>query len=114
MSVKKERIESIIKKELAPIIIRLNDPSLKFVSVTDVTVTNDLSFAYIYVSFLDEKDKEKGIIALTKAKGMLRTEISKTLSTRRSPELIIKLDESIEQGNKIENILSEIKKEETE
>ena len=103
MSVKKERIESIIKKELAPIIIRLNDP-----------VTNDLSFAYIYVSFLDEKDKEKGIIALTKAKGMLRTEISKTLSTRRSPELIIKLDESIEQGNIIENILSEIKKEETE
>lgn len=115
MSVKKERVESIIKRELAPIINnRLNDPSLQFVSVTDVTLTNDMSFAYIYVSFLNEKYKEKGMEALVRAKGTLRSEISKVLSLRRTPELIIKLDESLEYGNKIETILSQIKDEDKE
>ena len=112
MSVKKERVESIIKRELAPIINnRLNDPSLQFVSVTDVTLTNDMSFAYIYVSFLNENDKEKGMEALVRAKGTLRSEIAKVLSLRRTPELIIKLDESLEYGNKIESILNKINQE---
>lgn len=112
MSVKKERIESSIKKELAPIISnRLNDPSLSFVSITDVQLTNDMSFAYIFVSFLQEKDKEKGMEALVKAKGTLRTEIAKLLTTRRTPQLIFKLDESLEKGNRIEEILAEIKTE---
>lgn len=115
MSIKKERIESTIKKELAPIISnRLDDPSLKFVSVTDVQLTNDMSFAYIYVSFLIETDKEKGMAALIRSKGTLRTEIAKVISTRRTPDLVFKLDESLEQGNKIETILAEIKKHDQE
>ena len=62
MSVKKDRIESLIKRELAPIIQnRLNDPSLEFVSITDVELTNDLSYATIYVSFLKEENNEKGV-----------------------------------------------------
>ena len=113
MSVKKERIESIIKREIAPVINnRLNDPALKHANVTDVVVTNDLSFATIYVSFLEESQKEKGMEALERAKGLLRTEVSKALSTRRTPELIFKLDESIEYGNHIEELLAKIKKEE--
>lgn len=113
MTLRKERIESIIKKELAPIITKhLNDPNLKFVSVTDVEVTNDLSFATIYVSFLEDRYKVKGMEALEKAKGLLRSEVSKALSTRRTPELIFKLDESGEHGAKIEKILTQIKDEE--
>lgn len=113
MTVKKERIESIIKRELAPIIVnRLNDPSLRFVSVTDVKVTNDYSFATVYVSFLEERYKEKGMEALNKAKGLLRTEVSRVLSIRRTPELIFKLDESLEYGSKIEAILHKINEEE--
>ena len=109
MSVKKERIESIIQKELAPIIHnRLNDPALKFVSVTDVEVTNDLSFATIYVSFLDERQKEAGMAALNKAKGLLRSEVAQSLSTRRTPDLIFKSDESLAYGSNIERILKKI------
>ncbi|HKM23796.1 MAG TPA: 30S ribosome-binding factor RbfA [Erysipelothrix sp.] len=112
MSIKRERIESTIKKELAPIINnRLNDPSLKFVSITDVKLTNDMSFAYIYVSFLEAKNKEKGMEALIRSKGTLRSEVAKTLTTRRSPDLVFKLDESLETGNKIETILAQIKDE---
>ena len=64
MSLKKERVESIILRQVAKTITtEINDPSLKYANVTDVEVTNDLSFATVYVSFLDEKDKVKGMEA---------------------------------------------------
>lgn len=111
MSIKKERIESIIKREVAKTInVKLNDPALKFLSVTDVVVTNDLSYATVYVSFLKEEDKEAGIRVLDKAKGLLRSDVSKALDTRRTPEILIKLDESTEYGAKIDTILNQLKK----
>ena len=111
MSLKKERVESIILRQVArTITTEINDPSLKYANVTDVEVTNDLSFATVYVSFLDEKDKVKGMEALIKAKGYLRNVVSKSLSTRRTPEILIKLDESSERGTKIDEILNKINK----
>ena len=111
MSLKKERVESIILRQVAKTITtQINDPSLKYANVTDVEVTNDLSFATVYVSFLDEKDKVKGMEALIKAKGYLRNVVSKSLSTRRTPEILIKLDESSERGTKIDEILNKINK----
>lgn len=111
MSLKKERVESIILRQVAKTITtEINDPSLKYANVTDVEVTNDLSFATVYVSFLDEKDKVKGMEALIKAKGYLRNVVSKSLSTRRTPEILIKLDESSERGTKIDEILNKINK----
>ncbi|AMC93326.1 ribosome-binding factor A [Erysipelothrix larvae] len=115
MTVKKERIESIIKRVVSSTIAnRLNDPALKFMSVTDVEVTNDLSFATIFVSFFEETNKVTGMEVLEKAKGLLRTEVSKSLDTRRTPELIFKLDESLEYGSKIEGILKQINDENKE
>lgn len=109
MTVKKERIESIIKREIASSIQnKLNDKSLSFATITDVEVTNDFSFATIFISFFDEKDKVPGMEALEKAKGLLRTDVSKSLSTRRTPELIFKLDESAEYGSHIDSILEEL------
>lgn len=111
MSLKKERVESIILRQVAKTITtEINDPSLKYANVTDVEVTNDLSFATVYVSFLDEKDKVKGMEALIKAKGYLRNVVSKSLSTRRTPEILIKLDESSERGTKIDEILNKLNK----
>ena len=78
MSLKKERVESIIQRQVAKTITtELNDPALKFVSVTDVELTNDMSFATIFVSFLEDKDKAKGLEVLEKSKGLLRTVVSK-------------------------------------
>lgn len=109
MSLKKERIESIIQRQVAKTITtELNDPALKFVSVTDVELTNDMSFATIFVSFLEDKDKAKGLEVLEKSKGLLRTVVSKSITTRRTPEILIKLDESSEHGSRIDQILNKI------
>ena len=52
MSAKKDRIEAIIQKEVSSIIqMELKDPKIGFITITDVTVTNDLSIAKIYVTF---------------------------------------------------------------
>ena len=111
MSLKKERVESIIQRQVAKTITNeLNDPALKFVSVTDVELTNDLSYATVFVSFLEDKDKVKGMEALVRAKGLLRSVVSKSLTTRRTPEILIKLDASSEHGRKIDTILNKLNK----
>ena len=56
MSMKKDRIEAIIQKEVSSIIqMELKDPKIGFITITDVTVTNDLSIAKIYVTFLGQQ-----------------------------------------------------------
>ena len=74
-------------------------------------MSNDFSYATLYVSFLDENKREKGLEALEKAKGLLRSKVASVMNTRRTPEVIISYDESIVQGAKIDAILEKIKEE---
>ncbi len=110
MKVKAEKIAGIIQKEVSEIIqFNLKDPKIGFITITDVTVTNDLSIAKIYVSFLGQKAREEaGMKALDRSKGFIRSTLAKRLSIRKVPELIFKVDDALERGNKIEEILSEI------
>lgn len=111
MSVKAERIAGIIQKEISSIIqFELKDPKVGFVTITDVTVTNDLSIAKIYVSFLGQKAREEaGLKALNRSKGFIRSTLSKRLTIRKTPELIFLIDDALERGNKIEDIIQTIK-----
>lgn len=113
MSVKQERIEGIIRKEISEIIQReLKDPDLGFVTITDVECTNDYSFAKIYVTFLQVKgSEERGLEVLNKAKGLLRSHLAKKLTIRKTPELIFKIDRSFDEGGKIESLLKKIQDE---
>jgi len=107
MTLKAEKIAGIIQKEISEIIqFSLKDPKIGF-----ITVTNDLSIAKIYVSFLGQKPREEaGMKALDRSRGYLRSELAKRMTIRKVPELIFKLDDSLERGNKIERIISEINK----
>ena len=112
MTLKAEKIAGIIQKEISEIIqFSLKDPKIGFITITDVTVTNDLSIAKNYVSFLGQKPREEaGMKALDRSRGYLRSELAKRMTIRKVPELIFKLDDSLERGNKIERIISEINK----
>ena len=112
MTLKAEKIAGIIQKEISEIIqFSLKDPKIGFITITYVTVTNDLSIAKIYVSFLGQKPREEaGMKALDRSRGYLRSELAKRMTIRKVPELIFKLDDSLERGNKIERIISEINK----
>ena len=55
MVLKKEKLNNIIQRELSDIIqMEVKDPSIGFCTITGVEVTNDLSIAKVYVSFLNK------------------------------------------------------------
>lgn len=112
MTVKAEKIVGIIQKEVSEIIqFELKDPKIGFITITDVTVTNDLSIAKVYVSFLGQKAREEaGMKALDRSKGFIRSALAKRMTLRKVPELQFKIDDSLEKGNKIERIIHEINK----
>lgn len=109
--VRTNRVAEQIKKELGIVIQReMKDPRIGFITVTGVEVTNDLSQAKIYISVLgSDEQRQESIKALEKAQGFLRSEIGSRIQMRHVPELIFKLDHSIEYGNKIESIISKLK-----
>lgn len=104
------RVGEQIKKELSLLIqTELKDPRIGFVTVTGVDITSDLSQAKVYLSiFGDDEKKAESLKGIEKANGFLRTELSKRIRLRYTPELIFKIDESIAYGSRIEKLLGEI------
>ncbi len=112
MSVKQERIAQNIYREISDIIqFSLKDPSVGFVTITDVRVTNDNSYAKVYVSFLGKDPRRQaGLKALNRAKGFIRSELAKRIHIYKVPELIFVLDDTLEKGERIDSILSSLSK----
>lgn len=105
------RISEEIRKVVSELLLTdLKDPRVSaMTSVTEVEVTNDLSYAKIYISVLgSDKDKENTIDGLNSAKGFVRKEISKNLEIRHTPQPLFLLDESIERGVHLSKLIDEI------
>jgi ribosome-binding factor A len=106
-----QRVSDLLREEIADIIIfRLKDPRIGFLTVTGVDVTDDLKIAVVYVSILKEEEKQSTIDILNAAKSFIRAELSKRLKMKFIPTVDFRLDASIEYGNRIEQLLGEIKK----
>mgnify|MGYP002622655566 CR=1 FL=1 len=104
------RIDEELKKEISNIInYELNNPKVTgMISVTRAKITPDLKYAQIYVSILYSKNVKETLANLKKSSGYIRTEIAKRINLRITPELIFILDDSMEYGAKIDQILKEI------
>ena len=110
--IRTERIGAEIQKELSKILRDdLNDPRLSDtarVSVIEVRVTNDLSFADCYISVLGDTSKKDDVLdALNQAKGYIKMLIGDRMRLRSMPEFRFKLDESIEYGAYMEKLIKE-------
>ncbi len=109
MSIKIDRIASMMEKEISDILrLEIKDEQIKFVTVTACHVTNDLSFAKVYVTVLDDNKIESTIKALNNAKGFIRKELANRIDIRHMPELEFIYDDSITYGKKIEDKIKEI------
>lgn len=110
-----ERVAEMMQRELALLLHHgVKDPRLQHLTIVDVEVTNDLSFAKVYFTTLDAEALPEIQKALIKASGFLRSHIGKQLKLRLVPELKFIYDASIERGQKlselIEHALSEDEK----
>ena len=102
-----DKINEEVRREVANIIRELKDSRIPIMtSVVAVNVTNDLRYAKIYVSVMgDEITKQKAIEGLKNASGYVRRELGKRLDLRYTPEPMFVLDNSIEHGAYINELL---------
>ncbi|HIU64476.1 MAG TPA: 30S ribosome-binding factor RbfA [Candidatus Avacidaminococcus intestinavium] len=109
-----EKLQEVIKQEISKILLKdIKDPRIKFVSVTGVELTDDLSFAKVYVSFYGaENEKEEVWLSLNKALGFIRSEIAKRIRLRVAPSLVFVKDTSLEYSAHIQTLLNKIKQDE--
>lgn len=110
MAFRQERLEKIIVRELSTFLLfDAKDERLKYVTITNCHLTKDLSIATIfYTVYGNDVQKEATGQVLEDAKGMLRGHLGKALEVKKIPELRFKYDESMEYGDKIDNILKNL------
>jgi ribosome-binding factor A len=97
------RVGEQIQRELAELIRNeLKDPRLGMISISQVTVSRDMSHAKVFVSVLvNEQQTEASMVVLRHAAGFLRHKLGKILHMRVIPELHFFLDRSLEEGARI-------------
>ena len=112
MSIKLDRLNNAFVEKISEIIHdEVKDNDVKMVTITDAKITNDLSFAKIYFTTMDN-DRKKVLVALNKASGFIRSKLCEKVDIRKMPEISFVYDESIEYGKKIEDIIERINKHE--
>lgn len=87
----------------------VRDPGLGFVTLTRVTVTADLQIARVfYTSLGDQAARRQSARALGRATPFLRRQIGTRLRLRRVPEIEFIFDGSVEQRERVEQLLDQI------
>ena len=101
-----ERVCEVLKRELT-----FPTP---LVSISGVDITPDLKQAHVYVSAMGTDVQREAILAvLEQNRGMLQAEVSKRVVLKHTPHLNFKLDDSIERGSRVLNILDDLGLDET-
>ena len=108
MNVKIDRLNTAFVEKISEIIHNdVKDKDVKMVTITDAKVTNDLSYAKIYFTTMDD-DRKKVLNALNKASSFIRGKLAEKIDIRKMPEISFVYDESIEYGKHIEEIIERI------
>lgn len=98
-----DRISEDIKREVIAVMRELKDPRVQgMLTVVRVDVSNDLSYAKVYVSAMEGIETAKiAVKGLKAASGYIRREVGQHLRLRKTPEFNFVADDSIEHGMKI-------------
>lgn len=108
-NIKIKRLNHNIQEVISMILMtEVKDEEIKFVTITGVETTNDLSFSKIYYTVLNQGNKEKTQDALEKAAPFIRTKLAERIEIRHTPELKFIYDTSIAYGEHIDKIIKEI------
>jgi len=114
-SKRSEQLGKALKKVINNIIYKkINDPRIKFVTLTKIRVSSDLKYAKIYITILgDENHKEKCLKGLKNATNFIRGEIGRELEIRYLPEIHFIIDKDMEYQYKMLKVVSEINQEQS-
>ncbi len=113
------RLGEEIKKIVGEMLLReIKDPRLSsgLISVSGVEVTKDGSYATIFISHfgLKQEENEKNnvedeiLTAFNSSKGLIKKRIGQKVKLRHIPELIFKMDNSMEYGSYMEELFKKL------
>jgi ribosome-binding factor A len=107
------RVGDQIRSELASLLTReVHDPGIGFLTITSVKVSPDLQQARVYYTLMgDSNARRESARALDRATPFLRRQVGQRLRLKRVPELSFFYDDSIEKGDRVEQILQELQME---
>ena len=109
MSIKIDRLNNSFVEHISQILrTEIKDERIHFVTVTAAKITNDLSFAKLYVTVLNDNERESILKQLNKASNFIERELSKRIDIRKMPDITFVYDESLEYAANIENIIERI------
>ena len=113
---RQERVGELIHKEISDLLQRrTGDPRLAHVTILSVDISPDLKSASVFVSALgDRESRDSALEGLNHASGFIRRELSHCLNLRSVPELRFLLDDSWEQGARIDELLEQLKPHESD
>jgi ribosome-binding factor A len=110
------RVERELHEELVAALGGLADPRVAVATVTRVEMTDDLSFARVWVraAMRGEEDRDGMMRGLRRASGRIRTHLNHALALRKAPELKFIYDEGFEKAARVEALLDEIASDRTD
>ncbi|NCT68001.1 MAG: 30S ribosome-binding factor RbfA [Rhodanobacteraceae bacterium] len=101
-----DRVSAELRREISLLVhAAVREQALPSVSVSDVEVTKDLDVANVYVTALLGDSAKPAVAALNELAKDFRRELSRTMKLRRVPELRFRYDDSVDKGERIEQLL---------
>ena len=103
------RVCEVLKREIGVIIRRELEFENTLVTVSDVDITPDLKQAHIFISALGlPAGRRKAMEALESHRVMFQTELSRRVQMKHTPHLNFRLDDAIERGTRVIDIMDEL------
>jgi ribosome-binding factor A len=101
------RIEEQLKRLLSNLVRReVKDPRVGLITITSAEVSRDLSHANVYFTpFAGEGDAAAALEALQHAAGYLRHQVRNQMRLRVAPELVFRIDDSVERGARLSALI---------
>lgn len=101
-----DRVSAQLRRELGTIVHEtVREHALPSVSVSDVEVTRDLAHAKVFVTALQEERSKEAVKALKELAPQMRYQLGKAMKLRHVPELHFHYDDSVDRGERINNLL---------
>ena len=104
-----DRVSAQLRRELGTLVhAAVRNHGLPSVSVSDVEVTRDLEHAKIYITALQPERSVEAMKALKELAPEIRYQLAHAVKMRHVPELHFQYDESVDRGERIDNLLRDL------
>ena len=109
-SLRNERVRELLKRTLSEILRReVNTTECGLMNVNEVGVANDLKSAKVFVGVVgSDAQRKKAAMVLDKQRTYFQQLMASEVVLRYTPKIKFQIDDSIEQGNRVLQILEEL------